>query len=379
MKIMPRDLTSKVLHDTLATWAQHAAQRKGVLKYDIAVLSKNILPAQLIETEDYVVIVDILRSKILRTLSNIDRIAALPGANLARTGEGRVSLAEIRANLQDVYRFKVQPLIGLIRSTGLSKDPQLAILYLENQLFQNQLEGTEANGRVETLRNSLRQYMQEDRQMVATQQTGQGGSGSQAAEAALPTVIPQFGESFLDRLAEMANQNSDVRFRQDITERVIAEGLKEVALEKDTTYYEDLIVSLKGALRPGAAALPDVRERAGELLKTRASEALGDLVRSLDQVNAIYAELSADNLNPDTALYAITAPFTVRTTSAMNRRAMALAGIMVFLLSAVSGAFAVLGYGYFRREIAGPRATTPSTSDRSLPEAGPRPAGSVAG
>jgi hypothetical protein len=378
-KLMPPALMSKVLHDTLATWARHAAQRKGVLKYDVAVLSRNILPASLVETEDYIVIVDILRSKILRTLANIDRVAGLPGANIARTGERKVSLAEVRANLQDVYRFKVQPLIGLIRSTGLSKDPQLAILYLENQLFQNRLDGTEADGRVRTLQNSLRQYMQEDRQLVAApQQSGQPAEG--APGQPMGTIIPQFGESFLDRLAQMSTQNNDVKFRQDITERVIAEGVKAVALEKDTAYYQDLITSLKGALgRRASGEPPAVRERAGELVKARAAEALDDLLQSLDQVNAIYAQLSADNLNPDTMLYAITAPFSVRATSALNRRAIAFAGIMVFLLSAVAAAFACLGYGYFRREIAGPRATTPSTSDRSLPEAGPRPAGSVAG
>ena len=37
---MPPSLVSKVLDDTLATWARRAAERKGALRYNIPVFSK---------------------------------------------------------------------------------------------------------------------------------------------------------------------------------------------------------------------------------------------------------------------------------------------------------------------------------------------------
>ena len=40
---MPPSLVSKVLDDTLATWARQADERKGALRYNIPVFSKNIL------------------------------------------------------------------------------------------------------------------------------------------------------------------------------------------------------------------------------------------------------------------------------------------------------------------------------------------------
>jgi hypothetical protein len=371
---MPQDLMSKVLDDVLSTWAAQAAERRGVLKYNVSVLSKNILQQGALETEDYIVIVDILRSKILRTLENIDVIAALPGAAVMRTKEGNVSLAEVRANLEDVLRFKVQPLIGLIRSTGLSKDPELAILYLENQLFQNKLEANQATGTVQTLQASLRQYMQEGQSVGGQPMAGEQQAGqSPIPGMGVPAMIPQFGESFLDRLTQMATQNSDIEFRQDITERVIEEGVKAVALEKDTSYYEDLLGALRGTLRRGGTPEQmEVRGRAGERVQAKAKETLADLMRALDQVNAIYTDLSAHNLNANALLYQVTAPFTVRTTRAVSLQTLAIAGLLVFILATVLSAAGVLAYGYMRREIIdAPAADAEKAADEKID----RPAG----
>ena len=102
---MPPPLVSKVLDDTLATWARQAAERKGALRYNIPVFSNNILRPDLIEAEDYLTGIDILRAQVRRVIANIDQIATLPGAAVIRLDDGRTSLAEIRVNLEDVLRF----------------------------------------------------------------------------------------------------------------------------------------------------------------------------------------------------------------------------------------------------------------------------------
>ena len=65
---MPPSLASKVLDDTLATWARQADERKGALRYNIPVFSKNILQRDLIEAEDYITGIDILRARQTRTM-----------------------------------------------------------------------------------------------------------------------------------------------------------------------------------------------------------------------------------------------------------------------------------------------------------------------
>ena len=67
---IPPPLVSKVLDDILATWARHAAERKGALRHYIPVFSKNILRPDLIEAEDYITGIDVLRAQVRRIIAN---------------------------------------------------------------------------------------------------------------------------------------------------------------------------------------------------------------------------------------------------------------------------------------------------------------------
>ncbi len=86
-----------MLTDTLAIWAEYADQRKGVLQYREPVYTKNFVPQKMLESEDYIIRVDILRSKVLAIIENVKIIANIPGSELIRVGEDRISLAELAA------------------------------------------------------------------------------------------------------------------------------------------------------------------------------------------------------------------------------------------------------------------------------------------
>ena len=343
---MPPSLVSKVLDDTLATWARQAAERKGALRYNIPVFSKNILRLDLIEAEDYLTGIDILRAQVRRIIANIDQIATLPGAAVIRLDDGRTSLAEIRVNLEDVLRFQIQPLVGMIRMTGLSRDPEGLGRYIDDQLFQISLERGEAETRVAAVQESLRAYML---QRGAVPEAG-SGSGELIPTVALggETMMPQLGESFLDRLLEMSTMNSDVGYRQRLTDRIIQESVAVAALEREQAYYEDLSRSVTDlGPRSGRA------DRERELVSVEAGfeGAFDQVVAAVDQVNAIYEELSTQNLNPTTLLYTVTAPFTMRTEAALSRRTAVLYGALVLMLSLVLVPLGCLLHGYFQREI----------------------------
>ncbi|MBE3112430.1 MAG: hypothetical protein IMZ46_18305, partial [Acidobacteria bacterium] len=135
-KSMPKPLMEKILNEILSTWAAQAAERKGATSYNIPVFSRNILDRSALENEDYLVSVDMLRATARRLNENINALAKLPGAAVVRVGQDRVSLAEVRAKVEDIVRFYLEPLLGLIRSEGISKNPRLLRLYAEGQSFQ---------------------------------------------------------------------------------------------------------------------------------------------------------------------------------------------------------------------------------------------------
>ena len=345
---MPPSLVSKVLDDTLAVWARQAEERKGALLYDIPVLSSNILRRDLLEAEDYLTGVDILRLQAMRIIANMAEINTLPGAALIRMGGDRGSLAEARVQLEDILRFQIQPLLGMIRVTRLSKNPSSLVLYIDDQLFQMRLEGEEAQKRVQAVQEALRAYMlQKGAVAVAESGSGSGevtlgfGSGSQG-------MIPQLGESFLDRLVEMSTMNSDIAYRQQLTDRIIVERVAMAALEREQAYYEEISRALKELESPSG----DV-DREDKLLsiESRFERAFDGVVAVVEQVNAIYEELSTQNLNPTTLLYTVTTPFTMRTEHALPVRTVALYGMLVFMLSLFVVPLGCLVHSYFQREI----------------------------
>ena len=342
---MPPPLVSKVLDDTLATWARQAAERKGALRYNIPVFSNNILRPDLIEAEDYLTGIDILRAQVRRVIANIDQIATLPGAAVIRLDDGRTSLAEIRVNLEDVLRFQIQPLVGMIRMTGLSRDPASLGRYIDDQFFQVSLQRGEAEKRVAAVQESLRAYMLQNGAVAAPEPGAGSGELIPTVAPGSETMMPQLGESFLDRLLEMSTMNSDVGYRQQLTDRIIQESVAVAALELEQAYYEDLSRSV--------ADLGSRSTDAGDLtiIKARFQGAFDQVVTAVDQVNAIYDELSTQNLNPTTLLYTVTAPFSMRTQRALSLRTVGLYGILVFMVSFFLVPLGCLLRGYFQREI----------------------------
>ena len=345
---MPPSLVSKVLDDTLATWARQAAERKGALRYNIPVFSKNILRRDLIEAEDYLTGIDILRAQVRRIIANIDQIATLPGAAVIRLDGGSTSLAKIRVNLEDVLRFQIQPLVGMIRMTGLSRDPASLGRYIDDQFFQVSLQRGEAEKRVAAVQESLRAYMLQNGAVAAPEAGSGSGELIPTAAAGGEAMMPQLGESFLDRLLEMSTMNSDVGYRQRLTDRVINESVGVAALEREQAYYEDLSRSVADLGSPSTDA---GRESELTIIKARFQGAFDQVVTAVDEVNAIYDELSTQNLNPTTLLYTVTAPFTMRTQRALSLRTAVWYGALVFMLSLVLVPLGCLLRGYFQREI----------------------------
>ncbi len=345
MKKLPASLVTKILDDTLSEWARQAREQKGALQYDIPVFSSNILQRDVVRNDDYIIAVDILRTKVSKILTNIDQVSKVPGAALMRTGKTRLSLAEIRSNLEDLLRFDIEPSISLITSARLTRDPQQARMYIQDQLRQIVLSRAASLQRMKAIQEPLRDYVA---QSAGRQAAPAGGGQPGGAQAPLntPALIPQLGESFLQQIVDMSTQNNDAKYRQELTDRVIDEGLQVASNEREKAYYEALNSSLSGWVKsPGES----VESKA---LVARLDKSFQAVATSLDDVVAIYDELSSKNLNPGTMLYAVTAPATVHTERSISLRTLALFAILAFVCSVVALVVGCLAHNYYRSEIA---------------------------
>ena len=294
LSTIPSETLRKVMVDVVSVWARNADLKKGALSYRISVFSPKMVTAQLaVKGCDPVIALDILRNHVQKVVRNIDQIMNLPGAAFVQDEKEGEKLIDIRNRLMEMERFQINPLIGRVRSQGITRDPAGTMSYLENQLFQLNLQRRAAQERVQLLEASLKSYLQE-RGSVSPE--GSAASGSVSA------VIPQVNADFFDKVMEIGQKTSDLEYRKSITERIIKAGDELVTLEKDARYYEEFLrlFQRRGFSRAGEAQIVSCEAKYREIAS--------QLVRSIQEINTIYEVIAKQNLNPDSLLYTVAAP-----------------------------------------------------------------------
>jgi len=312
VKELPADLVQKTLTDVLTTWAEQADTRKGALRYQVPVLSSKILSRENIANDDYLVTVDLLRARAVRIVRTIDEFEKLPGALTLRTKADRMSLSEIRANLEDSIRFDLEPLLGIIRSEGVTKNALQLSLYASNMAFQIRLDKQEIEGRAAALQTGLNSYLARPGSVPATD-----AAGRPATPFGGGTVMPQLSETFLDKLGEMvATTNKDEQeYRRKLTDQLIEETRRATTFDRDLAYYEELAKAVRG-IGARSTGSPELIT----LIRERTTKAYDLIAKSTDQLSAFYEELSAQNLGPASRMYVVTRPFAQHTENALSSR-----------------------------------------------------------
>ena len=338
---LPRSTVNKVLSDVLKEWANYAATQKKALQYRVAVLSANIVEKPSgVTGSDYVLGVRLLRSRIDKVLSNIEDIKEIPGAELVRT-KSEVSLDEASLRLEDILRFQLEPLIGTIRSAGLIRNSSKSIRFLQEQLAYDGRKLKEAEERARVLRDALILYTQKPNRGADTApRTDRAGEETAPAQ----TVMPQLGESFLDRLVDLTDEGADRGYRQKLIDDIRKASLETVPLRSSVEYDRQLIETIQKPLPAGGDA-----EATEAIVRSQFDRIYADVSKTIADINEIYLVLSR-NLNPSTELFTLTAPPTRRTERTISLKRLFLYGIVVFLISIPLILGAALLHNRFKEE-----------------------------
>jgi hypothetical protein len=327
---LPAGLTQKVLTDVLETWAKQADIRKGALRYQVPVLSSKTLSRDNISNDDYLITVDLLRARAVRIVRSIDELQKLPGALTMRTTPDGTSLPEIRASLEDSIRFDIEPLLGIIRSQGVTKNALQLSMYASNAAFQIRLDKEEIEGRARALQAGLREYMSQPGIRADTPGRTDGGNSARSGAVEMPSVTPQLTESFLDRLEQIWVRTSkeEIEYRRNLTNQLIEEGRRATTFDRDLAYYEDLAKAVKG-IGAKSTGSPELVK----LIEGRTQKAFDLITKATDDLSRFYQQLSSQNLGPASSLYVITRPFSQHTEDALSVSAAQLLYGLVMLVT----------------------------------------------
>jgi len=332
---LPDDLAEKVLNDTLAAWALQA-ERLGAMQYALPMLSSLGLSKEGLDSEDYLIAAEQVRSAADRLIQTLIGLEKVPGAHAIRTSKDGISLSETWVRLEDEVRFDLEPLLGMIRSEGVTKDARQLRHYASAQIFKRQIEKQAAEERVRAVQNSLAGYVERLGTPASADAKRSGAVGGVRPQGFdLPAPTAQFSEAFLQQLVEMSatNQKSDLEYRQKLTDRIIRENIQAIELSKEMAFYQDILKSVQGTGNRPAGS-----EEIVVLVKSRIHGAFASVERVAHQLGDIYAQLSAKNLNPTARLYAVTDPFTLRTQRSFSYRSAAFSYLLVLMLTLVGTA-----------------------------------------
>jgi hypothetical protein len=349
---MPEILARKVLSDVLKEWSNFAANEQHVLKYRIAVLSPDVIASTSIDGTNPVINADILRAKVLRVRQNLEQIRGLPAAELARTEKDAMSLTDISIRLDEIVRFRLEPLVNRAAAAGLA-DRDETVRFLQSQLSYDERQLEAQQGMTEAYRKALTLYLagkgSPESLIPTAQPSGQAGPTPE-------TVMPQLSDSFLERLVQLTSSTNDVPYRQFLTDRYRDGALSMVPLQEAVGYHRSILEAVRG----GATGDPITREQVEqELLITR------NEVRGLvTQMHELYRDLS-QNLNPSTELMSLVGVPTTRVVRGVSVKQLAIYGVLTAFLALPLLIFLSLLHNRVREEDEAEELVRPETMEQT--------------
>ena len=321
-RFIPEPLARKIILDILNDWADFAVNQQHVIAYQVSVLSPEVLNPSVMEQNDLIAAIEVLRSKANRVINNVLKIERLPGAMLARTPQDRLSLEEVRIRLDEIMRFRLEPLLAAgLHSSGLTSDRAATLRFLESQLAYDQRQLESAQRVADSVRDSIAMYAQPS----ATETTSSAGAVKMPEQAkAGEAVMPQLSDSFLDRLVAMSGRATDAKYRQALVDDFRKATADTIPLKQAVAYDTSVLEELRKSSAGSALNPATVRS---EIDQTRTE--VGGLI---DKMNELF-QIVSRNMTPSAQLFTLTGPPTTRTLRSVSAPRIALYGILVLLIA----------------------------------------------
>jgi hypothetical protein len=206
------------LHDILREWSEFVVNERHVLDYQLPLLSPNAIVSTPADVQDPVVATQILRSNVARVKSNIAVLRALPAADLVRTKKEALSLYDLDSRIDDLLRYRLDPLVHRIVASGLLTDRPSTIRFLETQLAYDERQLDAQKQAADAFRQALEMYSNGRTAPIPEGTDGRSAGTQSRSDVTAETVMPQLSESFMDRLIQITSNSVDLTYRQRLAE-----------------------------------------------------------------------------------------------------------------------------------------------------------------
>lgn len=212
------DRSATQLAQLPADWADSTSEAKSqALGLPINLYSETLFDPKQVDNVEYLVAIDLLRDRAKLIRGNIQQILAAPSGNVAVDPETGLAARDVDQLVFDATEGDLKQLTAPILSLGIAKNPDFVRIYYNSRLQELRRSKTTLENKARVLQNASQNY-----QGMAG---GRDAPTAQGGGAEFPggnsTVIPQFGEAFLDRIIALSQQGGDAKFRQDLLKQVV--------------------------------------------------------------------------------------------------------------------------------------------------------------
>jgi hypothetical protein len=322
---IPTTVINKALGDILATWSRRAAVEKKVLDYQVAVISPSVIDRIQVTGDNYLIPLLLLRQRVNDAIANATAVEDVPGAKLVRLPAGRLSISDIRAHLDEILRFRIEPVV----TAAYHGSSENAVAVVKSQLAYDERVLSEAQMRETALRNALLTYESEATSPQETAASA-GASSRPATTTANPrsisgeTVMPQLSDTFIDRIVDLTTKTGDREYRQRLTNEIKNASLAVIPAQAAVKYDQELLdLFQRGA---GSATPPPAA------LKGQWDTAVADVRDTITNLNGIYT-LASRQLYPETEMFRLTGPAVARVERTVSLQRLFLYGVLVLLIA----------------------------------------------
>ncbi len=320
--VIPEPLARKVVLDVLNDWADFAVNQQHVIAYQVSVLSPEVLAQSPIEQADIIAAIQMLRAKTNRVITNVQRIEALPGAALARSPRDQISLQEVRIRLDEIIRFRLEPLLASVLQSSSFTDRARALRFLESQLAYDQRQLESGQHLADSIRDSIAVYEQPI--PTGTALSANSAKSSEQLKGA-EAIMPQLNDSFLDRLVAMTGRAADAKYRQTLVDDYRQALTITIPLKANVTYDTSVLNEIrKGGVSGTSLNLAAAR---GEIDQARSE--VGQLITKTNELFQVVSR----NMTPATQLFTVTGPPVTRMARGISIGRIALYCMLVMLLA----------------------------------------------
>ena len=182
--------------------------------------SANLFSASDVENLDYLIALDLLQQRVALVRENTGRILERPFGPGTEDPQTGFTAGDVQRLLTDLEDFTIRQVTAPVLSLGIAKSRDVVRLYYNSRLDELQRRKQTLGSKAKVLEDANQNYqgLSTSSGTATAQQAPAPGTGFPASSS---TVIPQFGDAFIDRIISLTQQGNDSQFRQKLLDDTI--------------------------------------------------------------------------------------------------------------------------------------------------------------